>query len=674
MALPKEWRKISGSYKIAQTTASDTVLKSIKKGTRFIECVTSGVVAIPSIAAYGTWEFDWYKGNTANTLNVNFISADTATGGQYGFGIFSDESVGFTNTGGGQIPLTAASYITNTTWYRARIVRGIGGSFRLFLKGGVLVPSYGCDGWTQVGFPQSLSTTVYSRSSYLLLNFNAGDRFTNLVVYNGNKLIEDGLIFNAPLDEFSTTKDLISGIIGTGTAIYNVSNGVTGNGRRWLEYNGTSSQVIMPNNTVGNIGSGDFTFVFVVDRKQAGSQGDYWNKRQSGTVYVHIYWGTNNKLALVTNSGNWSVEPPTAITTTGIHTIVFVSNRAGNTGTFYVNGTAIPATTYGTIPANLDNTATANMGFDGNATYSNDNVIMTRIFNYSLSSTQITNYSRPEYPIEAIDRGASGTILTSGTIVTGKKYKIIDWITDDNFVNVGGANVDGTIFTATGTTPTKWTNSSTLVALGAILDLNAEGMSSATWVDKTNSLTATNSGTFFNLPAASNLGAMEFGGTSIIIYGDADQFTLPNTNFSMSFELNNLARVSASHIFTKGLNKEYYPELTVDGYIDMYLWDSGADTNYSRYRTIAPAINTWNKYVFVYTSAQAGQWYINGIAVTTTKTNVGTGFSVFANTSYSLTIGGFNSTPTSTKNYLAKSIAFHKVALTAEEIAFLNAT
>ena len=50
---------------------------------------------------------------------------------------------------------------------------------------------------------------------------------------------------------------------------------------------------------------------------------------------------------------------------------------------------------------------------------------------------------------------------TSGSLVVGIAYRLTDWITNDDFVNVGAAsNADGIEFIATGTTPTTWTNSS----------------------------------------------------------------------------------------------------------------------------------------------------------------------------------------------------------------------
>jgi hypothetical protein len=38
------------------------------------------------------------------------------------------------------------------------------------------------------------------------------------------------------------------------------------------------------------------------------------------------------------------------------------------------------------------------------------------------------------------DKYGSQTEQTSGTLTIGKKYRINNWITDDDFTNVGGAN------------------------------------------------------------------------------------------------------------------------------------------------------------------------------------------------------------------------------------------
>jgi hypothetical protein len=53
--------------------------------------------------------------------------------------------------------------------------------------------------------------------------------------------------------------------------------------------------------------------------------------------------------------------------------------------------------------------------------------------------------------------------LTSGTLTVGKWYKIVTYVSGDDFTNVGAPqNASGQCFCATGTTPTTWTNSSAL--------------------------------------------------------------------------------------------------------------------------------------------------------------------------------------------------------------------
>ena len=52
--------------------------------------------------------------------------------------------------------------------------------------------------------------------------------------------------------------------------------------------------------------------------------------------------------------------------------------------------------------------------------------------------------------------------LTSGTVVSGARYWIELFVAGDDFTNIGGTNATDNIFTASGTTPTTWTNSSLL--------------------------------------------------------------------------------------------------------------------------------------------------------------------------------------------------------------------
>ncbi len=57
---------------------------------------------------------------------------------------------------------------------------------------------------------------------------------------------------------------------------------------------------------------------------------------------------------------------------------------------------------------------------------------------------------------------------SSGSLITGKVYEILSYESGDDFTNVGGANVTGSVFTATGTTPADWSHGSWLRECGSI--------------------------------------------------------------------------------------------------------------------------------------------------------------------------------------------------------------
>lgn len=63
---------------------------------------------------------------------------------------------------------------------------------------------------------------------------------------------------------------------------------------------------------------------------------------------------------------------------------------------------------------------------------------------------------------------------TSGALVVGRRYEISSFLAGDDFTNVGaGANTTGTVFTATGTTPTTWSHSSIVKEITLNIDYNA---------------------------------------------------------------------------------------------------------------------------------------------------------------------------------------------------------
>lgn len=72
--------------------------------------------------------------------------------------------------------------------------------------------------------------------------------------------------------------------------------------------------------------------------------------------------------------------------------------------------------------------------------------------------------------------------LTSGDLVVGKVYQILRFVFGDDFSNVGASsNSSGTVFTATGTTPTIWTGATRVaeIQLDALRQLAADTYASA---------------------------------------------------------------------------------------------------------------------------------------------------------------------------------------------------
>ena len=68
---------------------------------------------------------------------------------------------------------------------------------------------------------------------------------------------------------------------------------------------------------------------------------------------------------------------------------------------------------------------------------------------------------------ETLQAALEALAQTSGALIAGAKYKIVAFETGDDFANVGAvANETGEVFTATGTTPTVWTNGSELTPVG----------------------------------------------------------------------------------------------------------------------------------------------------------------------------------------------------------------
>ncbi len=89
------------------------------------------------------------------------------------------------------------------------------------------------------------------------------------------------------------------------------------------------------------------------------------------------------------------------------------------------------------------------------------------LINYALGDDEVTKLVADGPSWDMV--GASQTTASSGTLLNGKRYQIVSYATGDNFLNVGAAtNASGTVFIADGTTPTTWSNGSTVKRAGTV--------------------------------------------------------------------------------------------------------------------------------------------------------------------------------------------------------------
>jgi len=178
--LPREWIAGTGSYKISEITTDDTVLKTIKKGTKYLQNTVAGTIAIPSKTAYGSFKADIYKGGDTNVLDWLFACFTNdnvlgATQNGYFFRFGSDEKMYLYKTTNGTVSaalITSASTYTINTWYNIEVTRTPAGLFTLYVNG------------TSIGTATDTSFTTALKST---LDFDAGDRIANIIIKDNIK-------------------------------------------------------------------------------------------------------------------------------------------------------------------------------------------------------------------------------------------------------------------------------------------------------------------------------------------------------------------------------------------------------------------------------------------------------------------------------------------------------
>jgi len=399
------------------------------------------------------------------------------------------------------------------------------------------------------------SGTVTTGKYYTIGLFVAGDDFTNI----GASSNASGVTFLASgttpttwtnssvvAEAYYQIGDVAGGAHGTNNGAFPALGENDPAAFNYYEFDGASGNGLISDNAkIQNIfDDGGYAGAWVYARSDGENNNARIMDKSQWLIAVNNEAGGLLKVTFTHNfsitNGNWRTTDAIIPINTWIHVALSYNNSAvANNPTLTLTTLAGVATEY-TVGSGIteidapDLTRTTDVGSDlyiGNR--ATDNVTFdgyirgVQLFNYIPSSGDQTFYSDILNHLKFADIGAGAT-ATSGTLTIGKTYRLTDWITNDDFTNVGAAsNADGVEFVATGTTPTTWTNSSVVTTIGNVLNLDPAGMEYETnvWHDFYNTLECT-------MTSATHYGkgdngrnvwpkAMYFDGTAYIDIDDA---------------------------------------------------------------------------------------------------------------------------------------------------------
>lgn len=165
-------------------------LPTIVGGTKYLECVTSGTIALPSKQAYGTWEFDLYKGADASEISCYYINNNDKLSPSVGYrtSFSNTERVTLQRAVNGSSVVdnfTISSYIQNNTWYRIKITRTLSGVITLYIKGGTFGNEYVLVSMIGGLGTNPITDNTYTTSNFFTIVLDVGSRIANIIMRKG---------------------------------------------------------------------------------------------------------------------------------------------------------------------------------------------------------------------------------------------------------------------------------------------------------------------------------------------------------------------------------------------------------------------------------------------------------------------------------------------------------
>ena len=211
-----------------------------------------------------------------------------------------------------------------------------------------------------------------------------------------------------------------------------------------LDYIWTEGVVLFQDNTYHESGTGSILTVYgSAAMRELASRLEGSNRRDPAVVDVRDFGAT----------GDGSTDDTAAIQA-AIDAAEAIDGRVvGSAGDTYL------------VSSTLTAVGSIILDFRGCILRQDDSALLPAVVSISSSDgTQCTAYLH----IDGNKANNSHTPLTSGTLTVGMWYEITTFQAGDDFQNVGAANnAEGEIFCAEATTPTTWTNSTTITPLTA---------------------------------------------------------------------------------------------------------------------------------------------------------------------------------------------------------------
>lgn len=313
---------------------------------------------------------------------------------------------------------------------------------------------------------------------------------TQVLFNNGTNVAGDaGMTFNSTTDVLS-----VGGVTATGNVsvagTFSARNGdnasavrVSASDYAAVAFDGvtTSTRISAP---CLAIGTGDFSlwarFRVPVVTPSSGGQGICTTSAGSSGAGVRAFG-----LRMNTTSLNITSRDGAGVTNRNAAVANFYTNftgqvvdlvvtRSGATMKIYINGTDTSYTDTGS--GAWSDTVTSsflNVGIFDSTDLFLGRIYRTVVFNRVLSVGDVGELGTTG--VNPADQWGTQTGATSGTLAAAKRYRITTYVAGDAFTNVGAAsNATGVEFLATGTTPTTWTNASTLTRIGSMVDLDLD--------------------------------------------------------------------------------------------------------------------------------------------------------------------------------------------------------